>query len=102
MKNPGPKECTVEQLLVKRIESLGGVCEKVVSPGGRGYFDRVAVMPGGRVIFIETKRPRRSYTTVHQKRRHAAYRALGAEVAIVKSAEDIAHLFKRGVGLPPD
>jgi hypothetical protein len=87
-------ERDVEAELVRRIEALGGVCEKTRAIGSRGYFDRIAVLPGGRVIFIECKRPRRGYFSIHQIQRHARYRALGVEVAIIKSFDDINRLLK--------
>ena len=82
-------EAELEKAFCQRVESLGGIAEKTISPGGRGYFDRVAVLPGGRVIFAEIKKPRGSHTSVHQRRRHEHYRALGAEVAVIKTLADI-------------
>ncbi len=52
------KETTVEQHLVKKIKAVGGVAWKFVSPGNNGIPDRIAILPGGRVWFIELKRPK--------------------------------------------
>lgn len=90
-------ESDIEGYLVSRVELAGGVCEKTVSPGKRGYFDRVLVLPGGRVVFAEVKKPRGSRTPLQQSRRHAAYRALGAEVVVVKSRADVDRLLGQGV-----
>jgi hypothetical protein len=78
----------VERHLVDGITARGGVCEKTVSPGKRGFFDRTAVI-GGRVFFIETKRPSRGRLTPHQKQRHDAFRAAGATVVILASVEEV-------------
>jgi hypothetical protein len=75
----------IERYLCDRVKALGGVAEKVTVLGARGFFDRLVVLPGGRVIFCECKKPRGSHTAVHQKIRHDSYRALGAEVVVLKS-----------------
>lgn len=85
-------EHAIEKYLVSSVESLGGVCEKIISAGSRGYFDRVAVLPGGRVLFIECKKPRGGRVSAHQKARHQSYVRLGATVVIVKSLADVDRL----------
>ena len=85
-------EHDIEKYLVSSVESAGGVCEKIISAGTRGYFDRVVVLPGGRTIFTEVKRPKGGHFSPHQRARHHRYRALGAEVAVVKSFADIDRL----------
>jgi hypothetical protein len=89
------QEILIEMELTKRVLAAGGVCEKVTAARSRGYFDRVVVMPGNVVIFVECKRPRGGRLSPHQKRRHATYRALGATVAIVKNSEDIDRLLSQ-------
>ena len=89
---PNSREAVVEAELVRRVEASGGICDKTVSPSGRGYFDRTIVLPGGRVGFAEVKKPRGGVISVHQIERHKRYRALGAEVAVVKSLADIEKL----------
>lgn len=49
------KENTIETALVKRIKALGGHCIKLT--GYRGIPDRMCLLPGGRVVFVELKRP---------------------------------------------
>lgn len=88
-------EHQVEAYLVERITALGGVCEKVTSPGGRGYFDRVAVLPGGRVLFIEVKRPKGGAVSFHQRLRHQRYAMLGATVVVIKSLPGVDDLVDR-------
>ena len=50
-------ESTFEKSVCKCIKSCGGWALKWVSPGCTGVPDRICVFPGGRVIFIEVKRP---------------------------------------------
>ena len=48
-------EKDVERKLVKGVEALGGKAYKFVSPAHRGVADRLVVLPGGRVWFVEVK-----------------------------------------------
>jgi hypothetical protein len=91
-------ERDIESYLTSRVAALGGVAEKTISPSGRGYFDRVIVLPAGRVAFVELKRPRGGRTTVHQRERHQRYEALGAIVAICKTCADVDRLMERLCG----
>lgn len=47
----------LENKIRKYINSQGGLCLKWTSPGFTGVPDRIALLPGGRVVFIEVKRP---------------------------------------------
>lgn len=51
-------EKEIEAKLRKLVESRGGLCLKWVCPGWVGVPDRIVLLPGGRVIFVETKRPK--------------------------------------------
>jgi hypothetical protein len=82
-------EAWLEAELVARVRAAGGICEKVTVIGRRGFFDRLIVLPGGRVIFAEVKKPKGSRISPHQRDRHTSYRSLGATVVIVKNLADI-------------
>jgi hypothetical protein len=49
-------ERQVEQYLCKRIADIKGVSYKWSSPAHAGVPDRICVLPGGRVYFIEVKK----------------------------------------------
>lgn len=51
-------EKEVEAYLVRRVKSMGGQCLKWVCPGNSGVPDRIVLLPGGRVCFVELKRPK--------------------------------------------
>ena len=53
-------EKEIERKLRKTVENLGGKCLKWVCPGWSGVPDRIILLPGGRIIFAELKRPRGS------------------------------------------
>ncbi len=86
------RESAIETELVRRVRAAGGIAEKATVIGRRGFFDRVVVLPGGRVVFVECKRPRGGRLSQHQILRIAQYRALGAVVDIVSKSEDIDRL----------
>jgi hypothetical protein len=88
-------EKVVETYLCEKVASAGGVAEKVQVIGSRGFFDRLVVLPGGRVVFCEVKKPRGGRLGVHQAARHDRYRALGAEVRVIKTLADVDFLIDR-------
>jgi hypothetical protein len=49
------KESLIERYLVQEIKGLGGLAWKFISPGTSGVPDRVVMLPGGIVWFVETK-----------------------------------------------
>lgn len=49
------KESEIEGWLKSRVEKLGGLWFKFVSPGNDGVPDRVAIFPDGRTVFVELK-----------------------------------------------
>lgn len=53
-----PLEKDIEQKLRKKIAALGGYCLKWVCPGWSGVPDRIVLLPGARIYFVETKRPK--------------------------------------------
>jgi hypothetical protein len=83
------KESAIEAELIRRVEEIGGIAEKVTVIGRRGFFDRLIVLPGGETLYVEVKRPKGGRISKHQRARHAKYSDLGARVAIVKTMADI-------------
>lgn len=67
-------EKDIEQKLRKKVEALGCLCLKFVSPGFTGVPDRIILMPGGEIFFVETKapgkkeRPRQEYVQKQLRR----------------------------------
>lgn len=52
------REKDIEQKLRKAVEAFGGKCLKWVCPGWSGVPDRIVLLPRGRIVFVETKRPK--------------------------------------------
>jgi hypothetical protein len=80
-------ERDVERALVRRVEALGGTCEKFTSPGRRSVPDRLITMPDGTIIFVELKAPGKKPTDL-QKRDHARRRAMGCDVRVIDNKDD--------------
>ena len=78
----------IEQKLVARVRREGGLCPKFVSPGSDGWPDRLVLMPGGKIAFVELKatgvKPRPL-----QLQRHAQLRDLGFSVFVVDDPAQI-------------
>lgn len=48
-------EKEIEKKLVREVRKMGGRAYKWVSPGNGGVPDRIVVMPGGEITFVELK-----------------------------------------------
>lgn len=72
----GPEK-PIEQYLIQRVrEDLKGRAYKFTSPGKRSVPDRIAILPGGHMFFIELKAPGR-VPTEEQQREIAYLKSLG-------------------------
>lgn len=83
------KERAIERYLVQRVRRLGGECLKFTSPGRIGVPDRIVMLPGGELTFVETKRPEGGVLSEPQKRCHARLRELMQEVRVLSTKEGI-------------
>ena len=60
-------EKEIERKLKRMVEGCGGLCLKWVCPGWTGVPDRIVLLPRGRVIFVELKRPKGGRLSAMQK-----------------------------------
>lgn len=81
-------ERAVEEHLVGRVKAAGGLALKWVAPGLSGVPDRICILPGGKILFVELKAPGKQPTAL-QLRVHEMLRRLGAEVHVVDSKEGV-------------
>ena len=84
-------ENIIEQRLKKEIEKIGGKALKFVSPGVAGVPDRIVLMPGGIIIFVELKAPGKKLRAM-QEYRAKELRALGFRVECIDSIDKIKEL----------
>lgn len=80
-------EKQIEAYLVKKIKQLGGRAYKFVSPGNAGVPDRILVLPGGKIVFAELKKPG-GKTTPLQDVQITLLAKLGCDVGIISSIEE--------------
>jgi hypothetical protein len=85
-------EKEVEKKLREMIERHGGRCLKWVCPGNAGVPDRLILLPGGRVIFAETKRPKGGVLSARQKWWRKELQRLGFWYTVVWTLEDVKQL----------
>ena len=82
------RERDLERYTTMFIKSHGGLALKVISPGYAGVPDRLVLMPGGKMCFMELKAPGRKPRPL-QARRIEQLRALGFKVYVVDGKEEI-------------
>lgn len=81
-------ERVVEQRLVEAVRKAGGLCPKFVSPGWDGVPDRLVLLPGGRMAFVELKAPGKTMRPL-QVRRKEQLEGLGFSVYRVDGTDQI-------------
>lgn len=81
-------EKQIENYLVKKIKALGGIAYKFTSPARRAVPDRFCILPGGRIFFVECKRPGQTLTPAQASEIHKL-RELGQRVHWADSYESI-------------
>lgn len=83
------REASIEDYLRERVAGLDGVCIKLSPVGLRGVPDRLIVLPGPRVIFVELKRPKGGVISALQHWWRKRLLALGCEHHFVKTRAEV-------------
>lgn len=86
--NKNQKENTVEDFLDAETERRGGFTVKLNPKGYKGIQDRLVVLPG-RIILVETKRPRGGVIARLQVWWRDRFADLGHEAYIVKNKKEV-------------
>ena len=82
------REKTIESKLVKAVKEKGGIVPKFVSPGLDGVPDRLVLLPGGKIAFIELKATGKKLRPL-QVRRKRQLEKLGFSVYCIDRADQI-------------
>ena len=82
------REKSIEQKLRKAVESIGGIAPKFTSPGMDGMPDRLILLPGGHMAFVELKAQGKLLRPL-QVRRKRQLEALGFRVYVVDNPDQI-------------
>jgi hypothetical protein len=91
------QEKTLERKLVERVKAMGGIVPKLVSPGFSGMPDRLVLLPGGKMAFVEVKgygmKPRPL-----QIKRHGMLKKLGFKVYVLDDKKEIQRIVSEIMG----
>ena len=81
-------EKTLERKFVEAVKAMEGLCPKFVSPGFDGMPDRLVLLPGGKLAFVEVKAANCKPRPL-QESRHGMLRRLGFQVFVLDRPEQI-------------
>lgn len=82
------REKEIEKKLAEAVRNAGGLALKFVSPGWSGAPDRIVLMPGGHMAFVELKAPGKVMRPLQMRRKQQLER-LGIKVFCVDGMEQI-------------
>ena len=88
------REKQIEQKLVKATKDVGGIAPKFVSPGFDGMPDRLVLLPGGKLAFVEVKSPGQKPRAL-QEARHKLLRSLGFNVFVLDDMQLITKILSK-------
>ena len=86
------REKEIEKKLTLEAKRRGGLAVKFVSPSFDGMPDRILLMPGGIIAFVEVKAPSQLPRPL-QMARHRILRGLGFSVFILDDESQIGGIF---------
>lgn len=82
------REKVIERHLAVAVKKLGGMAVKFVSPGLAGVPDRIILLPGGKMAFVELKATGKKLRALQEKRKRQL-EALGFPVYVIDGLEQI-------------
>ena len=87
------RERDVERYLVGRVERMGGMCMKFVSPGNDGVPDRIVILPGGVIVLVELKARHGRLNSI-QRWQQGCLKRRDVDVRTVWSREQVDEMLK--------
>lgn len=87
------REKTTERKLTEAVRAMGGIAPKLVSPGFDGMPDRLVLLPGGKLAFVEVKQHGEKPRPL-QEARHGMLRRLGFKVYVLDDAGQIGGMLR--------
>lgn len=82
------RESKIEKSLKDKVQYMGGVALKFVSPGMAGVPDRIVLIPNGKVVFVELKAPGKTMRPLQLKRK-SQLENLGFKVYLIDSLQGV-------------
>jgi hypothetical protein len=89
-------EKDIEQYLVREVHKRGGLTYKFVSPAARGVPDRIVIIPGGAVWFVELKTETGRLSPL-QRRHLKQLRQVGANATVVYGMDGVQQFLRGAV-----
>lgn len=93
-RNAEEREKSIESYLRREVEAAGGRCLKYYNAMERGYPDRIVMLKGGILVWVEIKSRGRRPTAL-QEARMTELRDLWQNVAVVSSRREVDELIAR-------
>ena len=87
------REKDIENYLRDQVKKIGGIAYKFESPGNAGVPDRLVLLPGGQVHFVELKAPGKKPTAL-QLAQHRKINKLHSRVLVIDSKEKVDKFIK--------
>ena len=84
----GLNEKYIEKKFVEAVKKAGGLAPKFVSPGLNGVPDRIVLLPGGHIAFVELKAPGKMMRSL-QLTRKRQLESLGYKVFCIDELSQI-------------
>lgn len=78
----------VESKLIRLVKSKNGMCKKLQGVGNKSIPDRFCLFPGGKVWFVELKKPGKKPNPL-QLYTHAKLREMGFKVNVIWNDEQL-------------
>ncbi len=82
------EESRIERKLTLQAKKMGGMAVKFVSPGLDGVPDRIVLLPGRKIAFVELKAPGKKPRPL-QIKRMGQLKSLGFPVFVIDGVEQI-------------
>ena len=82
------REKHIEHKLMMAVKVMGGIAPKLTCPGFDGMPDRIVLLPGGHIGFVEVKAPGEKPRPL-QIVRHGLLRRLGFKVYVLDDERQI-------------
>lgn len=87
-------EKTVEKYFVEQVEAHGGMQRKLAYVNRRNANDRLVIFPGGKISFVELKKPGKA-ARIGQQREHDRLRAMSCDVWVIDTLTGVDEFIAR-------